>query len=81
MRSWKFQRVLPVLWSEYRVQLSGIYNHVAVLHNVTDSLRINQKMEGVCDLEAGTIGYARQNESDPHSCDYRKIRNDQYTSH
>ncbi len=62
MRSWKFQRVLPVLWSEYRVQLSGIYNHVAVLHNVTDSLRINQKMEGVSDLEAGTIGYARQND-------------------
>ncbi len=62
MRSWKFQRVLPVLWSEYRVQLSGIYNHIAVLHNITDSLRINQKTSGFSDIDAGVIGYTQRNE-------------------
>ena len=62
MRSWKFQRVLPVLWSEYRVQLSGIYNHIAVLHNLTDSLRMNQKINGFSDIEAGIIGYTQRND-------------------
>lgn len=62
LRSWKFQRVLPVLWSEYRVQLSGIYNHIAVLHNITDSLRINQKINGFSEFEAGIIGYAQRND-------------------
>jgi hypothetical protein len=45
-RSWSFQSSIPCLWSEFRAQLSGVYNYMVLLHNIKDSLYINEKLEG-----------------------------------
>ncbi len=44
-RSWSFQSQLPCLWSELRAELSGVYNYMVLLHNVENSLFINEKTE------------------------------------
>jgi hypothetical protein len=43
--SWSFQSQLPCLWSELRAELSGVYNYMVLLHNVDNSLFINEKTE------------------------------------
>jgi len=45
-RIWNFQSSLPCLWSELRAELSGIYNYMVLMHNIKDSLFINEKTNG-----------------------------------
>jgi hypothetical protein len=44
-RTWSFQSQLPCLWSELRAELSGVYNYMVLLHNVKESLFINEKTD------------------------------------
>ena len=39
---WRFHQDIPVIWSEFRVQLEGIYNYGVLLKNI-DTLFINEK--------------------------------------
>ncbi len=44
--TWIFQYNIPVLWSELRAELTGVYNYMVLFHNISDSLTINQKTDG-----------------------------------
>ena len=62
-RTWVFQQDVPVLWSELRVELSGIYNYQVLFHNIPDSLFINQKTYGFSIIQPETIPNSLRHES------------------
>jgi hypothetical protein len=49
-RSWQFQKQLPVIWSEYRAELAGLYNYQVALHNISNPLYINEKYDTIAQV-------------------------------
>jgi len=56
IKPWKFQWPIPVMWSELRVSLVGIYDYIAVFHNINQPLRVNEKTNGIEDVDGKIEG-------------------------
>jgi hypothetical protein len=55
-RSWQFQKTIPVLWSEYRAEIGGHYNYMAVIHNLEVPLLINEKKDSLTRISSYLLG-------------------------
>ncbi|MFN8208508.1 MAG: hypothetical protein U0T82_14025 [Bacteroidales bacterium] len=55
-RTWQFQKTIPVLWSEYRAEIGGHYNYMAVFHNQKVPLAINEKQDTVIGIPSYLLG-------------------------